>query len=1052
MKSMKTKLLLKQQFHSKGCQYLRVLFLAILFFTIVLPDLSASNVTAGRQGVQQQLITIKGVVTASNNEPLLGVIVTVKGTKVKTLTNKDGAFTLKAGFDATLLFTFQGYLTKEEALNGQTQLNVILTESYVQKEAKDYFNVYNGQQKKRLATGAFSQMYGETVQNVPIINNNNKMQGLLAGLYVMQNNGEPGDEGATLWMRGKRTLGSNSPVVLIDGYERSIDLLDPNEIETITVLKDAAATAQYGLRGGNGIIQVTTKRGEEGNIKVNFNASGGIKAPTTTPNLLNSLQYATLYNEALANDGAPPKYSAADLAKYANSIKGIYTDPLDKYLYPNINPYDTYIKKYTQQQRYDLSVDGGNKFAKYFVSAGYTSNTGLYNVDKSANTYNTNSSMNMLTIRSNVDINVSKRFTVSLDISGRQEQRTYPGDMGSNSLNLFRAMYKTPPNAFPVFTPDGNLGGTKDYTANPYGMLNESGYTLYNVRSMYATLKLKHDLDFITKGLSIKSAVSFDSWFDQTTTRTKSFKVYDLRSTDGTVHYDANGKIIYTQTGSDTQMSSSIGYPTTRRIFDADASLDYVRSFGLNAISSSVEFSQRMIYQEDNGNVPHAYRGLNGRVSYAYSKKYLAEFNFGYQGSEQMPVSHKYGFFPAVSAGWVATEENFLKNNNVLSFLKIRGSYGITGNDGLNGGYYLWYQQYASSGGPSFGYTSLGYTGWQEAAFALNNTTWESVYKTDGGIDASFFKDKINLTFDYFNELNTNILVAPTLPQLMGIRFPTFPLGKIQNKGYEVSLGYTDKIGDLEFTISGQFSKADNKVISRSEAPPLYAYQALTGRPVDAQFGLIALGLFHDQAQIDSCPKQTFSSKVIPGDIRYKDINGDKVIDANDQTFLGTNADPTYQYGGSLNLKFKGFDLNVMVTGQGGGTLYLTGEDIWEFHNNGTVRDIHLGRFNPADQSTWANATYPSLSISNKANNQQLTSTYWGRSTDMVRLKTLEFGYSLPKQWVNKLKMEKIRVYISGYDLFSWSATNLQDIEARSSHYVTYPIQRIATMGINVTF
>ena len=1048
MKNMKIKLLLNQQTHFKVGQYSRILFLAVLILTLGINHIQAQTPNTKEAVAQQPLI--KGVVTASNGEPLIGVLVTVKETNQKAFTKKDGTFAIKAASDATLGFTLQEYLPIEQKVDESTPLSVIMTENYAQKEAKDYLNIYNGKQKKAEATGAFSQIYGETVNNVPVINNRNKMQGVLSGLFVMQNNGEPGDEGASLWMRGKRTFRSNSPIVLIDGYERSMDLLDPNEIETITVLKDAAATAQYGLRGGNGIVQVTTKRGEESNIKVNFSANGGIKAPTTSPKLLNSFQYATLYNEALTNDGAAVKYSDADLAKYANSAKGIYTDPLDKYLYPNINWYDTYLKQYTWQQRYNLNVNGGNKFAKYFVSAGYTTNSGLYNVDKSINTYNTNSNMNMITIRSNVDINVSKRFTLSLDLSGRQEQRTYPGSRTDNSLNIFRSLYKTPALAFPVLTPDGNIAGTKDYTANPYGLLNYSGYSLYDVRSMYATLKLKHELDFITKGLSINGAVAFDSWFDQTTYRNKSFKVYDLRSADGTVKYDTKGKIIYTQTGSDTQMSTGFDYPSTRRIFDTDISLDYVRSFGLHAVTGNLAFSQRTISQEDNSNIPQAYRGWNGRVSYAFNKKYLAEFNFGYQGSEQMPAGHKFGFFPAFSAGWVATEENFLKNSNAISFLKLRGSYGITGNDDL-GGYFLWFQQYASSGGTNFGYTSLSYTGWQEAAFALNNTTWERVFKANIGVDASFLKDRINLTFDYFNEKNTDIMIQPSLPNIMGIRFPNFPLGKTRNKGFEVSLSYTDKIGDLEYTIGGQYSKAENKVLARGEETQRYAYQASTGRPLDPVFGYVALGLFHDQTEIDASPKQTFSSIVRPGDIKYKDMNDDDVIDAYDKTYLGNNADPTYQYGGTLNLKYKGFDLNVLVTGQGGGRLYLTGESIWEFHDNGTVRETHLGRFNPADPTTWDNATYPRLSLSNKVNNQQ-TSTYWGRDAAMVRLKSVEFGYTLPKPWVNKLKLDKIRVFVSGYDLFTWSSTDLVDIEARSSHYVVYPIQRIANMGINVTF
>lgn len=908
---------------------------------------------------------------------------------------------------------------------------------------------FNGRQLKQEVTGAFSQITGTSVGNVPIINNQNKLQGMLSGLYILQNNGEPGDESASLQMRGKRTFRTNTPVILVDGFERSMDFLDPNEIESITVLKDAAATAQYGLRGGNGVVLVTTKRGQEGKIKISFNARTGFKTPTTEPKLLNSFQYATLYNEALTNDGAAPRYSAADLDKYQKASQGIYENEMDKYLYPNINWYDQYVNRSTWQQRYSVDVQGGNKNARYFVSAGYTGNSGLYKVDKAANTYNTNADFNMITLRSNVDVNVNKRFSIMLDIAGRQEQRTYPGARSESSLRLFRSLYKTPPNAFPVFTPDGLLGGTKDFTTNPYGLLNNQGYSLYYVRSMFATLRAKHDLDFITKGLSIQGTLAFDSWYDMVTNRNKTFKVYDLRQPSGNVEYKPDGTIKYVETGSNSQMASGVEYPNTQRILNADGTVNYQRAFGLHAVNAAVSVNQRMIYTENNTNIPRAYLGSNGRVSYAYNKRYLAEFNFGYQGSEQFLPGMKYGFFPAGSVGWVLSEENFLKNNQWINFLKLRGSYGITGNDDV-GGYFLWYQKYASSGGPNFGYTSVGYSGFQETAFALDNVTWEKVHKTDIGIDATFIKNRLNVTFDYFYEKNQDIMIQPSLPYIMGIRFPDFPIGVIENKGFDASLNYTQKFGELELSLMGTVTNAQNKVVNRGEEVPLYAYQARTGRPLDAIFGLEALGLFQNQAEIDDNPRQTFG-QTKPGDIKYKDQNGDNVIDAYDEVFLGQGNFPTIQYGFGMGAKFKGIDFNVLFTGQNGSMMGLTGESVWEFHDNGTVREHHLGRFNPEDPSTQANATYPRLSLSNKANNQR-GSTYWLTDAKMVRLKTMEIGYTLPKKLAEKIRLDNVRIYGSGYNLFSWSSTDLVDPEARSGHYVVYPIQRIINAGISVTF
>jgi TonB-linked SusC/RagA family outer membrane protein len=564
---------------------------------------------------------------------------------------------------------------------------------------------------------------------------------------------------------------------------------------------------------------------------------------------------------------------------------------------------------------------------------------------------------------------------------------------------------------------------------------------------MVATFRGTHELDFITKGLKASGIVSFDSYYDMNINRSKSFKIYDLRQPDGSVQYLANNKIRYVETGSNTQISSSADYPSTRRIFNTEFSLNYDRQFGAHAVSAIASYAYRKISSEDNTDIPRTYLGTNGKVSYAYNNRYLAEFNFAYQGSEQFLPEKKFGFFPAVSAGWVLSEENFLKATPLVNFLKIRASHGTAGNDDL-GGYFLWYQKYASAGGPQFGYTSVTYPGFQESAFALNNTIWEKARKTNFGIDATVLKNKLSLSFDYFMEQNSNIMIQPTLPNIMGIRFPNFPIGVIRNKGFEISGSFTDKIGRLEYSVSGMFTKANNNVINRGEEIQRFAYQSLTGRPLDAIFGLEALGLFQNQAEISASPTQSFGT-VKPGDIKYKDQNGDNVINSFDEVYLGQNAIPTMQYGGGLGLKYAAFDLNVLFTGQIGGYQNLTGESIWEFHDNGTVRDHHLGRFNPADPTSWEKASYPRLSLNNKANNQR-TSTYWLKDASTVRLKSAEIGFTLPVKWTAKITKQKVRAYVNGYNLLTWSSTDLVDIEARSSHYVIYPIQRIINAGLNI--
>lgn len=1027
-----------------------LILLAIFFASNILISYGEE---ASRLMPDQNSFSIDGSVTDEANFLLEKVTIKVKGDNKIYLTDSDGYFTIdNVKENDLLIFSKEGYQDFEYLVKKKESLNISLKKLIREETSKELVYLLFGSQKKDLTTGAYSQIFGEDIETRAVVNNKNKLTGLLPGLLIQQINGEPGDEGSSILVRGKRTFRSTDPIILIDGYERSIDLIEPNEIEAVTVFKDAATTARYGLRGGNGIIQVTTKRGVVGKVRVKGHVRGGFKMATTTPRLLDSYDYATLYNEARTNDGNAPLYSQNHLEKYLNARNGNYANEDDKYLFPNTNWYNDYTKKQTWQQRYSASIDGGNNFSKYFVSIGYTDNSGMYNIDKDANTYNTNTGQNAITIRSNVDINVTKQFLLSLDISGRQEQRNWPGSRGSSALNIFRSLYKTPPNIYPVFQKDLDsrglpmLGGTKDYSSNVYGMLNRSGYSQSVIRNTDATLRLKHDLDFITKGLTVRGEVAFDSWYEMNINRSKSFKVYGINQDEnGNPQLTGDGLFKYTETGSDSQMSSGGDYPGSQRILNYRFGFDYTKSISNHNLYAEVLFNQREISQENDRNLPRIYRGYDGRVSYNYKEKYLADFNIGIMGSEQFLKDDRYGIFPAVSAGWILTEESFLKNNSYVNFLKIRGSYGLTGWDDI-GGYFLWYQQFGSSGGPNFGTTSIGYSGWNEGAFALNNVTWEKIKKTDIGFDGQFFNKHINLSFDYFYEYNRDIMTSPSLPYIMGIRFPDFPIGKVKNKGSEFSGSYNNNIGNLWYEISGLVTKADNEIIEMGEETKAYSYQQRTGKPLDSQWGLVSLGLFQSEEEIANSPKQTYTSEVKPGDIKYMDVNSDGVIDNFDEVYLGQNADANMQWGAGLKLNWKNFDFDVLFTGQNGGWLNLTGESIWEFHDNGTVRDHHLGRFNPNDESTWLTATYPRLSLTNKQGNQH-SSDYWRVKMLQTRLKHIELGYTIPINNLNNL-----RLYVNAYNILTWQETDLVDVEARSGHYVQYPIQKMVNFGINVTF
>ncbi len=1044
----------------------RIIFIGLCLF-IYLSSSSTmyareSNISSGTN--QQNGGELSGKVTDENDHPIAAARIQIKGSNLVATTNAMGDFNLQlpSSENVTLAVSAVDYFYREMIITKDqlSSVNIILKKNVNRVGSRnETYNLF-GSQNTDLTTGAYSQIYGEKVENYGVTNNMLRLTGLLPGLFVLQNNGEPGDEGSSKFIRGRRTFRSNDPIVLVDGFERDMNLLDPNEIAAITVLKDAAATARYGLRGSNGIIEVTTRRGQEGKVKVVANLRAGLKKPTTEPKILDSYDYATLYNEAMFNDNpsATPRYSEMHLRKYLNARNGIIEDPNDPYLYPNVNWYKDFTTDNTWQQRYSVSLSGGNKYARFFVAGGYLNNSGMYVTDKNANSYGTNSNQDLMTIRSNVDINVNSKFDISLDINGRQEQRRWPGDRNESSLNVFRALINTPPNLFPVFQKEVDpatglqkLGGTKDFANNPYGMLNRTGYSLSLVRAMAASLRMNYNLDIITKGLFLRGEIAFDSDYQMFNTRIKGYSVWNIDADiNGQPKYQEGASNYYIKTNSDSQMKNEGSYPTTNRKMNYRIGLNYSRTFGDHRIFAEALFNQREIATEDNGNLTRIYRGGDGVISYQYKNKYLADFSMSVMGSEQFLKDDRFGVFPALSLGWILTQESFLKNNPTLSFLKIRGSVGETGWDDI-GGYFLWYQKFSStSGSINFGPAGTSYDGIQETAFALDNVTWEKDLKYNIGLDARFFNDRISLTADVFKETNRDIMRQPELPFSMGIRFPDFPIGKVENKGFEVSLGYNDQIGNVKYGISGMVTYAKNKILEMGEAAKAFPYQTVTGRPLENRWGYVALGLFKSDEEVANSPVQTFTTVVKPGDIKYKDINEDGVIDSYDQVYLGAGPEPNLQGGVQLSLEWKGFDLSALLTFQTGGTLQATGESVWAFHNNGMVKENNLGRFNPSDPSTWDKATYPRLSLSNKTGNE-VTSTYWQIDTKQARLKNFEVGYSMPVKW-SKGVLNKLRLYVNAYNWFTWQDTDLLDVEARNGHYVQYPIQKIVNFGLNVTF
>lgn len=896
-----------------------------------------------------------------------------------------------------------------------------------------------GKVKKDHITEAISYINGASVNDLPGVNRMNGLGGRLTGLTVQQSNGEPGLESSIPYIRGIRTLNGadQMPLVLVDGYWRGdAQYINPNDIESITVLKDAAATSIYGLRGSNGVILITTKRGTEQDIKVELNARYGVQAPSRIPKYLDSYNYANLYNEALRNAGQAEKYDAVALENYRTGA--------DPYHFPDVDWEKEFLKEYSTQQDYNLSLRGGTKYVKYYASAGYISNTGLYNVDKKANSYNTNADFNMFRLRSNIDVQVTQRLNVTMELGGRQVKRNYPGLMSNAASRIFTVLYQLPPNVFPVLNEDGSLAGNAQYTNNPYGLLNSSGYSIYNERSTDAAFRTKYDLDFITEGLVAKGSISFDSYFEQTINRNKGFVVYE-----GDKDHEQGVKNPATQ-----QNGSSVG--DNQRIFNLQLGLDYDRTFGIHGISSSL-FAEQLSFAGDGSVMPHYYQGLMGRTRYVLKNKYIASFSFAWQGSEQISDNKRFVFFPAVSAGWILSEESFIKSVPAINFLKIRASYGLTGNDS-NIGYFQKMSFFEKSGSYLIGDNLTSYGGYREGTLGNPDITAEVARKTNIGLDGSFLNNHLSLTADLFYEKNTGIIVdLNTVPRMIGsTNIPTGNAGIVENKGFELSLGVNNNSRDFRYAVTGNLSYARNKIIEMQEQEWPFAANYRTGHPIGSQFGLQTSGFFHDDEEIGTSPVQTYGP-VQPGDLKYKELTGDNKIDLDDVTYIGKSWMPEMVYGVTLDLGWKGFDVSALFQGINGVAKKLSGSVYWEFYPNGLgkVMDHHLNRWvydETLGIDTRATATYPRLSIAgDNTNNKAPNSDFWLKDASYLRFKSLEIGYSFTPKVTRFLHVDKMRIYSCGYNILTFDKIKVIDPESTGDG-IAYPIQRIVNMGVSVTF
>ena len=893
----------------------------------------------------------------------------------------------------------------------------------------DINRVAYGIQPKWMTTGAVSSVKGNELKSF-VPNIANMLNGQIPGLVVQQWGCEPGADSPAMNARGVNTYGSGTGLfIVIDGFQSTeayFQQLTPQEIESITLLKDASATAIYGSKGANGVLLITTKRGTSDKIKINFSIQSGFQQPLRLPEFLGAYDYATLYNEALVNDGKSPFYTPMDLEAYKTG-----NDPI---FHPDVDWYGTILRKAAPITNYNFTASGSNEYFRYFVLLNVLDDRSLYRKAGNVSDFSKNGTYTRYNFRTNIDVKLSKRLQGAVTLGGTIEDKTNPGT-SENTSGMFDLMSSIAPNAFPVYVSTGMYGGNSMYS-NPLGDLMQTGYTSYNGRSLQAIFQLKGDLGFITPGLSVNGAVGFNTYFKSYSKKSRQYARYS-------VDRDNADEIIYTTYGQNTSLAGDESSSSQWRDYSLQASLNYNRTFnGLHNIDA-IYLGSYNDYVVTGTDLSYKNIAMGGRVTYSYDKRYIGEFSFGYNGTENFPKGHRFGFFPAGSLGWILSNEAFLKGNPILNYLKLRASYGIVGNDNIGGIRYM-FDQYYDGYGYHLGNSNNVQDGLVQGKLANPDVTWEKEKKFNVGFEATLV-NKIDVSFDYFIQKRSNILSQPyrTVPDYLGISRPDINIGQVGNKGLETSIRYNG-IGkkDLTYFVETSLWYAKNKVVYNAEAIQENEYLYGTGRIVGQPFVLEAIGFFKDEDDILKSPTQTFTD-VRPGDIKYKDQNKDGKIDSNDYYPIGYTSMPQITLGLHGGITFKGFDMDIFFQGAANRTVYCGGKYYHAFQNDAKVSSIALGRWTPETAET---ATYPRLSSENNLNNYQ-ASSFWQKNGNFLKLRSLEIGYTLPFQLSRKINLEKVRIFANGTNLFSLDHMDgFTDPETMSG----YPALRTISFGLSI--
>ena len=1042
-------------------------------------------------------VTASGVVEDTSGEPLIGATIMVEGSTIGVSTDIDGQFSFSVPAGSKLHVSYVGYAPKVIAA-GQNLKIVLDVDASVLDEV---VVVGYGTQKKTTLTGAVGGVKGDEVLKSPVANIQQSLTGRIPGLATTVQSGEPGADDVTFWLRGAGTVNGTAPLILVDGVPRdNMRVIDPREVESISVLKDASATAVFGVRGANGVILITTKRGQKGKLEVSASFEYSIQEIAHREKTLDSYTFAMLKNEGLRNDGIPEGdtryYKESDLLAYQSWLTG---DPIDPVGHPNTNWMDVLFKDYAPQSRANVVMNGGSEATQYFVSVGYMYQGGMFNVpSKDAVGYNANTTLNRYNFRSNIDHQVSKYIKASLDLSSYIEKVNKPADSGDYIYPWGYVLRPTTPgpvtpenNPYP-FEYNGMLSemapgmivieeqGRNDPSA--YGNLTRSGYEKQTRAGVNAIANLNIDLSFITPGLTTRGLVSFESKANTYQRAHKSYAKYYLdRSQE-----DYVWKLADINTMEDTELSLSKSTFSSYFV-NLQWYLNYNRTFNSLHDVGAMILAQRDYRRTEatggDGVLPYNVIGLSGRFQYAYDSRYLVEFNMGYNGSEQFSPKKRFGFFPAVSAGWVISNEHFWKSiAQTVNNLKLRGSWGKVGNDNIGGARFLFMDNVGVVGTGAYwdsrengiyDMPSLGIgNGFNLTYYGIGNPdiTWEVATKTNVGVDLGLF-NHLEVTADVFWENRDHMLInRQTIPVIQGLNpgiLPKVNMGEMENKGFEISATWRQAIGrDFAFSIGANFARTQNKITKFDEVPlgDDYAYQYRTtghrygqqwgyriNYDVNPELGLDGSGFFNSQEAIDGYA--TYNIGVPrPGDFVYQDLNGDGVIDTKDLAPVGkSSAFPGITYGVNFSVNWKGFDLSGLVSGVADYSVNRQGWGIFEEQGQGGgVYSQQLGRWSQERYEAGEKITWPRLTSAG-GSTSHTSNDFYIMDGSFVRLKNLEIGWSFPQTITRPLHAESIRIYANGNNLLTWDKQRISvyDIEQAAQQY---PTMRVYNFGINVTF